>query len=336
MHSLRAVLALVAIAIGSVAHAHDGRAIGGSGVVTSSKAYDAYGALDISGFASWYVNSVTDTAAFRVERLANNAASGTSYPLRLALFVTQDPVGPAPFAYWTLTHQDQPGLTANGSRMDIRQSGDLESTPPDGIYYLSIGVFEQEPGCAAPDGYCLDDFFTFGDRLRMTNGFWTTVSDPVAQTTTAVEYFNAGFGHYFMTADPEEIAALDAGAYDGAFQRTGETWKVWTSGDGLDVCRFFTTPGMFGSKSSHFFTANAAECAALQANPAWIFEKIAGKVAKPTNGICPAGTQMLYRLYNDGQTGAPNHRYTTSTAIRLQMIAQGFVPEDSNNDCVPL
>ena len=36
-----------------------------------------------------------------------------------------------------------------------------------------------------------------------------------------VEYFNANFGHYFMSADPDEIANLDAGAFGGAFERTG-------------------------------------------------------------------------------------------------------------------
>jgi hypothetical protein len=35
----------------------------------------------------------------------------------------------------------------------------------------------------------------------------------------------------------------------------------------------------------------------------------------------------IYRLYNNGPGGAPNHRYTTSDAIRAQMIAQGWIPE---------
>jgi hypothetical protein len=35
----------------------------------------------------------------------------------------------------------------------------------------------------------------------------------------------------------------------------------------------------------------------------------------------------VYRLYNDGQGGAPNHRYTTDFAVRAQMIAHGWVPE---------
>lgn len=45
------------------------------------------------------------------------------------------------------------------------------------------------------------------------------------------------------------------------------------------------------------------------------------------SGNCPAGTVPLYRTYNNGQTGAPNHRYTTSSTIRNQMVAQGSMPE---------
>ena len=45
------------------------------------------------------------------------------------------------------------------------------------------------------------------------------------------------------------------------------------------------------------------------------------------DGSCPAGLTPVYRLYNNGQAGAPNHRYTTNVAVRAQMIAQGWVPE---------
>jgi len=98
------------------------------------------------------------------------------------------------------------------------------------------------------------------------------------------------------------------------------------------VCRFFTD--RFAPKSSHFYTANATECAARTAEAVWQYEKIAFKVAfLPFRGVCPIGVP-LYRLYNDGKTGAPNHRYTTSFALRESMIAAGFVPEDDNIVCV--
>ena len=151
-------------------------------------------------------------------------------------------------------------------------------------------------------------------------------------STVAVEYVHAGFGHYFVTAQADEIAGLDSGVF-GGWARTGQTWTVWTSGTGLaDVCRFFTT--FFAPKSSHFYTANAAECDLVKQNPVWQYEKIAFKVAlRGAGGACPLGVP-LYRVYNDGKTGAPNHRYTTSPAIRADMLAQGFLAEDDNTVCV--
>jgi hypothetical protein len=41
-------------------------------------------------------------------------------------------------------------------------------------------------------------------------------------------------------------------------------------------------------------------------------------------GGCTCGTLPLYRLYNDGQGEAPNHRYTTSATTRTEMLGQGM------------
>lgn len=148
----------------------------------------------------------------------------------------------------------------------------------------------------------------------------------------AVEFFHAGMGHYFITAIPAEINALDSGAVSG-WARTGQTFKVWTSGTGMaEVCRFFTT--FFAPKSSHFYTALGNECQLLKQNPVWQYEGIVFLVVLPdAGGSCPVG-RKLYRLYNNGQTGAPNHRYTVSLVIRQQMIDQGFIPEDGAEWCV--
>ena len=138
-----------------------------------------------------------------------------------------------------------------------------------------------------------------------------------AHPVAVVEYFNAGFGHYFMTAQADEIAGLDAGAYNFAFLRTGNQFNGWDAqaAGTVPVCRFFTTPGTFGAKSSHFYTANPVECDGLKLNPAWVYEKIAFYIAVPTAGVCPVGTIPVYRMYNHGQTGAPNHRFTTDFLV---------------------
>ena len=50
------------------------------------------------------------------------------------------------------------------------------------------------------------------------------------------------------------------------------------------------------------------------------------QVASAT-GTCGAGTQAVYRLYNNGMGAAPNHRYTTMANVRDQMVAAGWVIE---------
>jgi Repeat of unknown function (DUF5648) len=132
-----------------------------------------------------------------------------------------------------------------------------------------------------------------------------------------------------VTASPDEIAVLDGGAFGGVWQRTGQSFNVWPSAvnaTATATCRFFSTA--FAPKSSHFYTPFADECTALKANPAWQFESIAFYVQLPDiNGNCAAGTVPLYRLYNNGMGGAPNHRYTTSLATLNQMLAAGWTFE---------
>jgi len=41
-----------------------------------------------------------------------------------------------------------------------------------------------------------------------------------------------------------------------------------------------------------------------------------------TDGTCAAGTIPVYRLYNNGQGAAPNHRFTTDLTVRDTMLAR--------------
>lgn len=146
----------------------------------------------------------------------------------------------------------------------------------------------------------------------------------------SVEYYNERLGHYFMTAQADEIAGLDAGAYDFAFARTGRQFSVHDvqAPGTMPVCRFFTTPGRFGTKGSHFYTADPVECAGLKLNPDWIYEKIAFYIQLPNAGACPGGTVPVYRAFNNGQSGAPNHRFTTDAGIYQQFTTLlGWSPE---------
>jgi probable HAF family extracellular repeat protein len=143
----------------------------------------------------------------------------------------------------------------------------------------------------------------------------------------AIEYYYPAFDHYFVTADPNEISALDGGMFAG-WQRTGETFNVYSNAlvGSASVCRFFSAS--FAPKSSHFYTPDAGECSIVNQNGGWSLEGdvMSAPVPDPS-GNCPAGTQPVYRLYNNGQGAAPNHRYTTSLATRAQMMANGWIPE---------
>src|SRR5262249_20377698 len=56
------------------------------------------------------------------------------------------------------------------------------------------------------------------------------LTPPANATAQAVEYYYADWNYYFVTAFPDEIASLDAGAFNGNWKRTGQSFKVWTQG----------------------------------------------------------------------------------------------------------
>jgi hypothetical protein len=147
------------------------------------------------------------------------------------------------------------------------------------------------------------------------------------ETEDMVEYHHSGFDHYFITKGAGERTALDTGAFAG-WARTGNTLKVFSMDEPATatVCRFFSAA--FAPKSSHFFTSLSDECALAKTYPAWTFEGEVFNVVNPApDGTCETGTVPLYRLYNNGQGGAPGHRYTTSTDVRDQMVATGWIQE---------
>jgi uncharacterized protein DUF5648 len=301
------------------------------------KAYNVGGALALRADVGYSFLSANGPVRLDIGQITNESLTTTSGTVRAGLFVTIDP---SPGTYYVI------GLSDLGTLGPGQFFGPLSHTvpylpPPDGIYYLHMGAFEYEPGfCSSPDGYCLDDFVSFADRVQVISGQIFGAGPPPPATVAAVEYYHTGFNHYFVTSFANEISLLDAGYFQG-WVRTGRTFSVWpqNSGNMNGVCRFFSTS--FAPKSSHFYTPFADECATVNANPNWQFEGIAFYVELPSfNGSCLPGTQPLYRLYNNGQGGAPNHRYTTSLDVRDQMLSQGWIPEGYGPfgaiACVPL
>lgn len=179
---------------------------------------------------------------------------------------------------------------------------------------------------------------TAGPVLLRLHGGDGSVSRPVREER-AIEFYHAGFGHYFIAATQREIATLDHPScgippceISRPWQRTGRSFRVW-SGDAPHlsaVCRFFSGQS-FAPKSSHFYTPYAEECASLRAGSIWTFEGEPFRLQLPTAtsaGLgCPAGSVPLYRAYNNGLGGAPNHRYTDDPATLASMLDQGWAFE---------
>jgi hypothetical protein len=171
-------------------------------------------------------------------------------------------------------------------------------------------------------------------------------------TVTIVEFYHAGLDHYFITGIAKEIADLDSGVHAG-WARTGQSFKGYAIGSSggtarRPVCRAYGNPNV--GLDSHFYSADPEECIRTLQNgsgnfpgagwvgPAsWMLE--AAEVFQmdlpdPLTGACPAGGIPVYRVFNNRIDA--NHRYTTSTAIRDQMVARGGIAEGYGPNAVVL
>ncbi len=154
---------------------------------------------------------------------------------------------------------------------------------------------------------------------------YTAPLPAIGDERPVVEFHHADLDHYFVTAEPAEIAALDQGLLSG-WSRTGFDFKALdaAAAAGEPNCRYF---GVFGSVSTHFYSILANECALLAGISAWTYEADAFRAEPSVAQDCPPDRTRVVRIYNDGKGGAANHRYTTSASETATMVAAGWVVE---------
>jgi hypothetical protein len=167
----------------------------------------------------------------------------------------------------------------------------------------------------------------------------------IVGSATAIEYYHAGFDHFFLTPVPDEIDALDSGRLSG-WSRTGRGFDVVTTGATtvftlFPVCRFYIPPQ---HGDSHFFSASPAECSAILGKigtdpnySGYVYESPSVfrlPLPDPVTGACPGSTVPVYRLWN--QRGDSNHRYTTDPGIKSWMLAKGYVAEGYGPDAASM
>ena len=162
-----------------------------------------------------------------------------------------------------------------------------------------------------------------------------------ADGRTAVEFHRASADHYFLSSDPVEIAALDAGFFAG-WTRTGLSFRVQPaldrSGEARSpVCRFYGRPE--AGIDSHFYSASPAECQAVvdRYGADWQLESpevFVVALPEALSGACPADAVPVYRVFNARRDA--NHRYVTSATLRDQMVSAGWIAEGYGPDAVAM
>jgi hypothetical protein len=282
--------------------------------------------VTMSGVISYTVP--TTIVSLHVDRIYNDSPTDRSGTLRLELWAFSTPHTGATQIGYPLASCIVGTVNANTYIENIDCPGIAYIPPPAGVWYFTLFLTEYTGG-PANDGFDPADYANFDNPV--------VVGDAVAPpTATAVEYYWAAHDHYFVTADPAEIAALDASP-PGGWARTGLTFGAYAGPtvDSSPVCRFYIPP-IYGD--SHWYSASPAECAATRAAfPGLVLEAPnVFRVVLPdtATGDCPAGSIPVYRLWNNRVD--TNHRYTTSVAVRNQMLARGYVAEGYGPDVVSM
>ena len=95
-------------------------------------------------------------------------------------------------------------------------------------------------------------------RTSSASTTWRPRRPRARRSASSSSIYNPSLDHYFITAEPAEIAMLEQGVVVPGWQRTGFEFKSWRpagSALGLAACRFFGTPA--AGPNSHFFTIDA-------------------------------------------------------------------------------
>jgi Repeat of unknown function (DUF5648) len=208
-------------------------------------------------------------------------------------------------------------------------ASDLDGTPTSQPLYLVDPVTGVH--------YSYDRRAGISDRNVVTGALVLVPFPPPVGLVDVIEFHHAGFDHYFMSADPPEINALDTGYFTG-WARTGQQFQAYATGSSAGptmnpVCRYYGLPS--AGLDSHFYSASSVECWEVNEyyGTEWQIESdnvFQIDLPNATTGACPGGTIPVYRVFNHRPDA--NHRYTTSTVIRSQMEAAGWIREGYGPD----
>ena len=187
----------------TIAPANEPGAVGERITVPTEKDLNVNGRLEFVGGVAYSLSNANQTITFGFDKLQNSSSthySGTD-PRQDDPFDHAAGAGPSVQLLDPRAVLAQPAPAALLLRGHFVHSA-LEHSAVNGDYYIYIASFEYEanPGCTP-----------VAIAWMTSSGFRRRSASPTAcsrksmmwlPTTAAVEYFNAAFGHYFVTADP--------------------------------------------------------------------------------------------------------------------------------------
>ena len=221
-------------------------------------------------------------------------------------------------------------LVVNGpAAYDYNATGNChvgKPIPPGGSCTLDFFFTPTAPG-SRPASLVVDAPELASLAILSIGGTGSTAATPPPADADVVEFVYPPANHYFLTASPQEAAILDA---SGVWPRTGFHFHAWSvDGDAIGtvpVCRFTGTPDI--GPNSHFFTADAGECAIVRANPYWYYEGTAFRTIEPAAGVCAAGMTPVIRFFTAGSdVTSVRHRYVVDPDEAASMRAAGWTEE---------
>ena len=231
----------------------------------------------------------------------------------------------------------------NGTTEVGSSGGGVYTRALNGQYQLRGVLHGGEASCQVPQG--LDYFGRLDLAFPAISVYLAGMAQPAAGANS-IEYYNVDLDHYFMTSFPDETQSIESGGAGRGWVRTGYSFKtgggVPLSPNSASVCRFYGNPqvnpatGKRRGPNSHFYTADAGECAQVKLDPGWVYEAIAFTTQVPAGGSCPPNTAPVFRVYNSGfATNNSNHRYTTSAVVYQYMLTQQWAGEQTVM-CAPI
>lgn len=286
---------------------------------------DGYMLIDIRGVKVDAVSARSDAPTkIRVTSgIAQALSRSTALAGTIGVVQAQDASG-LPFDYARVTLEPK----------SMRGPTSLPLTRNQPSYTNSAGEIKFSTNQAMEVAYQPGDYvtyvFTLKDVLvpKPTPAFATigVVSPQFAPyALPLVEYqalVQTGFA-FFLASDVATMQSLDS--VQSSFQRTYAVFTGLTQNapGAVPVCRFFSD-GQNGRPLTHWFTADAVECAAKRGDPNWIYEGTPfWTFAARAEGYCPPSTRAVTRLLyaNVAKPVSAIARYTQYLDIKNASLA---------------